>query len=505
MGPDLVVRVGVVLAALGLVGLGRPGRQGLGEVVELLPEAGVRTGAEVDVEEVRDVRIVGTPAEEEQRELALRLVAQIGVVLLDDQADLDPDVGQLRLEVRRDLGRAREIAADLRPVVEVVGLAEVEAGVGEHLLRLRRIGRVPLVAAAGEWDGTRGEVVRRLRSGRIEVVGDALPVEAHRDRLADLLVVPRGLVHVEAEIQDVQRFARQDLQVRVVLNRLEVIRRDVVDAVDGSGLEILEALRGFLRPFDHDRLGFRLVAPVVRVGFERDLGAGDPFLELVRRGAVDRIVGDALVLGVGVQPVTVLDIVRGEGDLRQEGHVGAAEVELDRQLIDGGDLLEDAGVRRGVRSGRVLGRVGAVDCGLRIGLGGERRGTRRARGRLARPRRGRAARARTRAHRAGTGAEDDREHAERGEPRPSRGTGHALSPPQTAPCPAIVAFDPDRSVRSARNRPTGRRSRVPRSLARKGPRVAVPDLIYGRPRADVQLAVAAGRAPRAAILGPCRR
>jgi hypothetical protein len=36
-----------------------------------------------------------------------------------------------------------------------------------------------------------------------------------------------------------------------------------------------------------------------------------------------------------------------------------------------------------------------------------------------------------------------------------------------------VAFDPDRSVRSALNRPTGRGSRVPRSLARDGAHVAV--------------------------------
>ena len=62
---------------------------------------------------------------------------------------------------------------------------------------------------------------------------------------------------------------------------------------------------------------------------------GDPFLDHVGAGAVDRVVGDGLVLGVGSEPVAVLDVVRRERDLRQEGDVCRAEVELDRQPVDG--------------------------------------------------------------------------------------------------------------------------------------------------------------------------
>ena len=42
--------------------------------------------------------------------------------------------------------------------------------------------------------------------------------------------------------------ARVELQVRVALDGREVVGADVVDAVDGAGLQLLQPLRGLLAP-----------------------------------------------------------------------------------------------------------------------------------------------------------------------------------------------------------------------------------------------------------------
>ena len=104
--------------------------------------------------------------------------------------------------------------------------------------------RGPLGAATGGRDGARREELRRFGAGGVEVVGDAGAVDAHADGLADLLVVPRRVVDVEAEVQDVQRLALLQLEVRVVLDGVEVVGADVVDAVDATlaaRLQVLEA------------------------------------------------------------------------------------------------------------------------------------------------------------------------------------------------------------------------------------------------------------------------
>ena len=311
-----------------------------------------------------------------------------------------------------DLGRAGQVAPDLGPEVEVVLLGEVEPGRDQHLLGLGRIEVGPRRAAAGQRDRARGEVLGGLGARRVEVVGDPLPVDPHRDRLADGLVVPRGLVDVEAEVQDVERLAREQLQGRVALDRREIVGPDVVDPIDRPRLELLEPLGGLGAPLDHDRLGLRRGAPVVRVCDERDVVALDPFLDHVRAGPVGGP-DVAVIGGVRLEPVGILDVVGRERDLGQERDVRRAQVELDRQPVERLDLAERPGVAGG--------RLGAVDCGRRIRLSGvcllARRNGRYGRGRRGRTRRGR---------RAGAGREHDRRCcSKRAKPQPSGRCGHA--------------------------------------------------------------------------------
>src|SRR6185369_13701970 len=97
-------------------------------VVEWLAELLARARAEVVVEEVGRIRVVGTPAEEPQAgERARRIRVEERTGLLEVQADVDAEVLlQLRLDRRRDLGRIRKVAADGGPERQLVGLAEVE-------------------------------------------------------------------------------------------------------------------------------------------------------------------------------------------------------------------------------------------------------------------------------------------------------------------------------------------------------------------------------------------
>ena len=96
--------------------------------------------------------------------------------------------------------------------------------------------------------------VGRLGALRVEVVDDALAVDGVADRLAHLLVVERRLVDVEAQVEDVQRVALDELEARVALDRLEVVGADVVDAVDGAGLQLDEALGRLRAPPEDDGL-----------------------------------------------------------------------------------------------------------------------------------------------------------------------------------------------------------------------------------------------------------
>ena len=104
-----------------------------------------------------------------------------------------------------------------------------------------------------------------LAAAGVEVVHDRLAVEAVRDRLAHLDVVGRLLRDVEADVGDVERGPVDDLQVRVALDRRDVLRLDEVVALDLAGLQRLQA-RGVVGDRPEDQLvELRLVAPVVVV------------------------------------------------------------------------------------------------------------------------------------------------------------------------------------------------------------------------------------------------
>ena len=246
---------------------------------------------------------------------------EVGRVVALVELDVDAQVVlQLRLDLGRDDGRIRQVAADGRPEVELVGLAEVEAGGGEFLLGRRGVEVVPLGSDAAVGDLARREVVGDRRAARVEGVDDALAVDALGDRLADRFVLPWRERVVEAEVEHVQPGAGLELQVRVALDGREVGRADVVDAVDGAGLELDEPLGRLLVPAEDGLRGHGLVgAPVAVVRVIGDVLAAVPRVQLVRTGAVDGrddLLGRRGRVDVRLEPARVVDRERGERDLR---------------------------------------------------------------------------------------------------------------------------------------------------------------------------------------------
>ena len=95
---------------------------------------------------------------------------------------------------------------------------------------------------------------------------------------------------VEADVADVEGRAVEELQVRVALDRLDVLRLDEVVALDLAVLQRLQA-SGVVADRPEDQLvELGLVAPVVVVAGEHEPVAARPGLELERAGA-DRVLG----------------------------------------------------------------------------------------------------------------------------------------------------------------------------------------------------------------------
>ena len=187
-------------------------------------------GTEVVVDEVRRVREVGAPPEQVERQRAAVDVVDQRRRLLQVEVGSDADVGELGLDVRGDLRRLRQVRPGFLAVAEV-DLDPVRVGLGDHLrCRLRvvlEVDEAVVIAGDARWQ----ELRRRLRAGRIERVDDALTVDADRDSLAQHRIVERLHVDVEADVEDVQRVAGDQLQVGVRLDRRHVVGPDVVDAV----------------------------------------------------------------------------------------------------------------------------------------------------------------------------------------------------------------------------------------------------------------------------------
>jgi hypothetical protein len=174
---------------------------------------------------------------------------------------------------------------------------------------------------------------------------------------ADVQVVPRFDRVVEPQKEGIQAFARVELHVGVGLDGGDVIGARVVDAIDRAGLELEPALGGLIAPPELDVRRLRSLAPVAVEGVEDQAIALLPRTELVRPGAVG-IVEVRLVGRVGLEVGRVLDAERAERDLREEGDVRGAHLELDGQVVDGRDLLEQAGVRLDATGRLAVGRIG---------------------------------------------------------------------------------------------------------------------------------------------------
>jgi hypothetical protein len=129
---DEVVGRGVGLLADRLVGRLGALVEGLDDIRERRPELLARAGAEVVVEEVGGVRIVGTPAEQEDAvEGPRRVGVEEGAGLLQVELGLDPEVvAELARDLRRDLRRIGQVAADGLAELQLVGLVEIEVGGG---------------------------------------------------------------------------------------------------------------------------------------------------------------------------------------------------------------------------------------------------------------------------------------------------------------------------------------------------------------------------------------
>ena len=138
-------------------------------------------------------------------------------------------------------------------------------------------------------------------------------------------------------------------------HRGEVLGADVVDAVHGAGLQLDQALGGLGAPAEHQGLGDGRVAPVVVVAGQDQLVAAVPLLEHVGAGA-DRVADQRVAAAAGLlEVVRGVDREGGERHLRAEGHVRVAQLEADRQGIDGLDLAELTAVRAvGRRVGQSL-------------------------------------------------------------------------------------------------------------------------------------------------------
>ena len=127
-----------------------------------------------------------------------------------------PTCGELVTDVAGDLRRLGQVAAHRgavaqRPEVDAVGVA----GLGQQLSGPIRVVGEGLGAVLVLRDARRQELVGRDRALRVEVLDDAVLVDGVADRLAQLLVVERRLVDVEAEVEDVERLALDELEVGV--------------------------------------------------------------------------------------------------------------------------------------------------------------------------------------------------------------------------------------------------------------------------------------------------
>ncbi len=119
---------------------------------------------------------------------------------------------------------------------------------------------------------------------RLERIGELLPVEPVRDRLADEQLVHRRLRLVDRHVADVEAGALDQPQRRILLDGGGGLRGDEVVAVDVTGLERVQPV-GLARDDAEDDPGERRpVTPVLVVPDEHELTAVRPGVEPERAG-----------------------------------------------------------------------------------------------------------------------------------------------------------------------------------------------------------------------------
>ncbi len=193
---------------------------------------------------------------------------------------------------------------------------------------------------------------RYFGAGRVEVIDNALPVDAHGDGLTHAHVIERRVGIGHADVEDVQRRTFQQLQVRVAADRLEVVRAGVVDAVNRAGLELEQTGGRFGLPTENQGVGEGRLAPIAGILGEDDLFATPPFLDHVGAGA-NRMLQEFAAAALSFKVLRRLDAEGREGYLRRESRVGPAQGELDGHRIERGDLAHQAGIG-------LIGAIGGV-------------------------------------------------------------------------------------------------------------------------------------------------
>ncbi len=167
---------------------------------------------------------------------------------------------ELGLELNSNQTGFGQVAAEDVAVVDGGLETFRETCISKHRFGCSGIEFVPRFTGTSIGDAARGEVGSDFRTLGVEVIHDALAVDAHRNRLAHFHIVERLERVGHRQVEDVGAGDRQQLQVRVIFNGLDVIGADVGDVIDRAGLQFEQTCRTFGRPTEDQGfvLGFRV-------------------------------------------------------------------------------------------------------------------------------------------------------------------------------------------------------------------------------------------------------
>ena len=300
------------------------------------------------------VGIVGHPRHLGHVGLALEArvhLAEEGVPLVGLDLDVEPDLGKVGLD-RRAHGDGIEHAR--AAVGHVEGeLGTLGTGLLEQRLRLLRVVGVGLERfVIGPGEGRRGRAGGDFGRALEHVLDQRLFVDRVVDRLAHPLVGERAFLGVEDEEPQVRPGLLIDLELVVVAELAEIVRRNLDHQVDAARQHLGDAGIGIGDRAVDDGLQRRRAVPVVLVAGDDDAGVGVPVLELEGAGA-RRIAAE--VLAVLLHRGRRDDQPGRIGEVGEERGVGRVELELDGLGVDRGGRL-DGREEEGERE-----RAGAVE------------------------------------------------------------------------------------------------------------------------------------------------